>query len=72
MEFQAAGVVGNPWWFQRQRLAVGSCARVSTGGLVPALADVEDLCEAGAPFGLKPDAILPAYGMAETTVAVSF
>ena len=35
-------------------------------------ADVEDLCEAGAPFGLKPDAILPAYGMAETTVAVSF
>ena len=35
-------------------------------------ADVEDLCEAGAPFGLKPEAILPAYGMAETTVAVSF
>jgi fatty-acyl-CoA synthase len=35
-------------------------------------ADVEDLCEAGAPFGLTPDAILPAYGMAETTVAVSF
>jgi fatty-acyl-CoA synthase len=34
--------------------------------------DVEDLCEAGAPFGLKPGAILPAYGMAETTVAVSF
>jgi fatty-acyl-CoA synthase len=35
-------------------------------------ADVEDLCEAGAPFGLRPDAIVPAYGMAETTVAVSF
>jgi fatty-acyl-CoA synthase len=35
-------------------------------------ADVEDLCDAGAPFGLKPEAILPAYGMAETTVAVSF
>ena len=35
-------------------------------------ADVEDLCEAGAPFGLRPEAILPAYGMAETTVAVSF
>ncbi len=34
--------------------------------------DVEDLCEAGAPFGLRPEAILPAYGMAETTVAVSF
>ncbi len=34
--------------------------------------DVADLCEAGAPFGLRPEAILPAYGMAETTVAVSF
>jgi fatty-acyl-CoA synthase len=35
-------------------------------------ADVEDLCEAGAPFGLRPEAMVPAYGMAETTVAVSF
>ncbi len=34
--------------------------------------DVEDLCNAGSPFGLRPEAILPAYGMAETTVAVSF
>ncbi len=34
--------------------------------------DVEDLCEAGAPFGLRREAIIPAYGMAETTVAVSF
>ncbi|MBY0441839.1 MAG: fatty acyl-AMP ligase [Mycobacteriaceae bacterium] len=34
--------------------------------------DVEDLCEAGAPFGLKPQAILPAYGMAEITLAVAF
>jgi fatty-acyl-CoA synthase len=34
--------------------------------------DVEDLCDAGRPFGLRPEAILPAYGMAETTVAVSF
>src|SRR3954454_129614 len=34
--------------------------------------DVEDLGDAGAPFGLKPEAIVPAYGMAETTVAVSF
>jgi fatty-acyl-CoA synthase len=33
---------------------------------------VEELCDAGAPFGLKPEAIVPAYGMAETTVAVSF
>lgn len=35
-------------------------------------ADVEDLCAAGKPFGLRPEAILPAYGMAETAVAVSF
>jgi fatty-acyl-CoA synthase len=35
-------------------------------------ADVEELIDAGAPFGLKPEAILPAYGMAETTLAVSF
>lgn len=35
-------------------------------------ADVEDLIESGGPFGLRPDAILPAYGMAETTVATSF
>ena len=35
-------------------------------------ADVEDLLDAGKPFGLSPTAILPAYGMAETTLAVSF
>lgn len=35
-------------------------------------ADVEDFCEAGRPFGLRPEAMLPAYGMAESTVAVSF
>jgi fatty-acyl-CoA synthase len=35
-------------------------------------ADVEDFCAAGAPFGLRPEAIVPAYGMAETTVGVSF
>ena len=35
-------------------------------------ADVEDLIDAGKPFGLKSTAILPAYGMAETTLAVSF
>ncbi|BBX65139.1 putative ligase [Mycobacterium saskatchewanense] len=35
-------------------------------------ADVEDLIDAGKPFGLRPEAILPAYGMAETTVATSF
>src|SRR6201995_3686568 len=35
-------------------------------------ADLEDLIDAGKPFGLSPKAILPAYGMAETTLAVSF
>ena len=35
-------------------------------------ADVEDLLDAGKPFGLRSEAILPAYGMAETTLAVSF
>ena len=35
-------------------------------------ADVDDLIDAGRPFGLQPEAILPAYGMAETTLAVSF
>lgn len=35
-------------------------------------ADMEDLCDAGAPFGLDPLALVPAYGMAETTVGVSF
>lgn len=35
-------------------------------------ADVDDLIDAGKPFGLKSSAILPAYGMAETTLAVSF
>jgi fatty-acyl-CoA synthase len=34
--------------------------------------DVDDLIDAGKPFGLKASAILPAYGMAETTLAVSF
>ncbi|TPG26168.1 fatty acyl-AMP ligase [Mycolicibacterium hodleri] len=43
-----------------------------SGGEQVEPADVEDLCEAGAPFGLRPEAIIPAYGMAETTVAVSF
>src|ERR1700733_10487526 len=35
-------------------------------------ADVEDLLDAGKPFGLRASAVLPAYGMAETTLAVSF
>lgn len=35
-------------------------------------ADVDELIAAAAPFGLRAEAILPAYGMAETTVGVSF
>jgi fatty-acyl-CoA synthase len=35
-------------------------------------ADVDDLIDAGKPFGLKASAVLPAYGMAEATLAVSF
>ena len=35
-------------------------------------ADVEDLIDAGKPFGLRREAVMPAYGMAETTLAVSF
>jgi fatty-acyl-CoA synthase len=35
-------------------------------------ADVEDLIDAGKPFGLRHEALMPAYGMAETTLAVSF
>lgn len=35
-------------------------------------ADVEDLIEAGKPFGMRAEAIMPAYGMAEATLAVSF
>jgi fatty-acyl-CoA synthase len=34
--------------------------------------DVDDLIDAGKPFGLRASAVLPAYGMAETTLAVSF
>ena len=43
-----------------------------SGGEPVEPADVEDLIDAGKPFGLKPEAILPAYGMAETALAVSF
>lgn len=35
-------------------------------------ADVEDLIDAGKPFGLKPEAIMPVYGMAETVLATAF
>ncbi|EKF22696.1 putative ligase [Mycolicibacterium hassiacum DSM 44199] len=50
-----------------------STLRFALSGAEPVeVADVEDLLDAGKPFGLKPEAILPAYGMAETTLAVSF
>jgi fatty-acyl-CoA synthase len=50
-----------------------STLRIAMSGAEPVdPADVEDLIDAGRPFGLKPEAILPAYGMAETTLAVSF
>src|SRR5690242_6317965 len=37
VKFQAAGVIGNPWWFRRQRRSTGLCARVSADGLGPSL-----------------------------------
>jgi fatty-acyl-CoA synthase len=50
-----------------------SSLRFALSGAEPVeCADVEDLNDAGAPFGLKRTAILPAYGMAEITLAVAF
>ncbi|KJX75770.1 fatty acyl-AMP ligase [Mycobacterium lepromatosis] len=50
-----------------------STLRIAMSGAEPVdPADVEDLIDAGRPFGFRPEAILPAYGMAETTLAVSF
>ena len=64
------------WMSEKPMTRSGSSLAISsTFALVKAETfgfSVEDLCDAGAPFGLKPEAIIPAYGMAETTVAVSF
>jgi fatty-acyl-CoA synthase len=50
-----------------------SSLRIAMSGAEPVdPADVEDLIDAGRPFGLRPEAIQPVYGMAETTLAVSF
>jgi fatty-acyl-CoA synthase len=50
-----------------------STLRIALSGAEPVdPTDVEELVNAGKPFGLNPGAILPAYGMAETTLAVSF
>src|SRR5256714_1631096 len=35
-------------------------------------ADVEDLIDAGRPFGLRAEAVMPAYGMAETALPAPF
>ncbi len=43
-----------------------------SGGEPVEPADVERLIEVGAPFRLRPDAFVPAYGMAEAAVAVAF
>ncbi|MCW4352015.1 fatty acyl-AMP ligase [Hoyosella sp. YIM 151337] len=49
-----------------------SSLRVAMSGAEPIDADTMlDLLEAGARFGLKPTALAPAYGMAETTLAIS-
>jgi fatty-acyl-CoA synthase len=50
-----------------------SSLRVAINGAEPIDArDVRRLEQAGARFGLPPGAITPAYGMAETTLAISF
>lgn len=50
-----------------------STLRIAMSGAEPVEpADVEDFLEAGRPFGMSSTVMLPAYGMAETTLAVSF
>jgi fatty-acyl-CoA synthase len=50
-----------------------STLRIAMFGAEPVEpADVEDLIDVGQSFGLNPNVILPAYGMAETTLAVAF
>ena len=50
-----------------------SSLRVAINGAEPIDArDLRRLEQAGARFGLSPGAITPAYGMAETTLAISF
>lgn len=50
-----------------------STLRIAMSGAEPVdPADVEDLIDAGRPFGLKPEAIMPVYGMAETVLATAF
>jgi fatty-acyl-CoA synthase len=50
-----------------------SSLRVAINGAEPIDArDVRRVAQAGARFGLPPGAITPSYGMAETTLAISF
>ncbi|SFP40484.1 fatty-acyl-CoA synthase [Amycolatopsis arida] len=50
-----------------------SSLRIALNGAEPIdEAAVRGFTEAGARFGLRPEAVFPAYGMAETTLAVSF
>lgn len=50
-----------------------STLRFALNGAEPIdVAAVEAFLAAGAPFGLRPTAVVPAYGMAEATLGVSF
>lgn len=50
-----------------------SSLRYALNGAEPIdVAAVEAFLAAGAPFGLRPTAVVPAYGMAEATLGVSF
>lgn len=50
-----------------------SCLRFALNGAEPVdVAAVESFLSAGAPFGLSATAVVPAYGMAEATLGVSF
>ena len=50
-----------------------STLRITMSGAEPVEPnDVEDLIDAGKPFGLKPESIMPVYGMAETVLATAF
>lgn len=50
-----------------------STLRFALNGAEPIdVAAVEGFLAAGAPFGLRPTAVVPAYGMAEATLGVSF
>ena len=50
-----------------------SCLRVAGCGAEPVNADVmRQFCSRFAPVGFRPEALLPCYGMAEATLAITF